>query len=245
MREFCNLHFNFNIYRGIPRLQELICHADARIAISSAIKEHWNLPDENTWVINDAVRKKEDIYYIPDKQRYLLFCSYFITEAKGARIAISAFGESGIYTEGYRLKLVGNCEDEFRRSLLDTAKKYGCEEFVDFIPCQTDLKTFYAEAAAFIMASKHEGLGRITAEAMFYGCPVIAHASGGTLDLIKHSETGWLFNTEKECAMLIWKVCHEPQEQVIMKAQQFVLNNLTQEVYGPKILEVYNHVLQR
>lgn len=244
VREFCDLHFNFNIYRGIPRLKKLICHADARIAISSAIKEHWNLPNKNTWVINDAVRKESDVCFIPNKQRYLLFCSYFITEAKGARIAINAFGESGICTEGYRLKLVGNCDDEFRKSLLDSAQKLGCEEYVDFIPCQSEMKALYSEAGAFIMASKHEGLGRITAEAMFYGCPVIAHASGGTLELIKHGETGWLFNSEKECAMLIRKVCHESQEQIIMKAQQFVLNNLTQEKYGPKIIEVYNHVLK-
>ena len=245
VREFCDLHFNYNIYRGISRLRRLINHANARIAISSAIKKHWNMVDNNTWVINDAIGGKEDACYLLEKERYLLFCSYFLTEAKGARIAIKAFGISVLYEEGYHLKMVGNCEDCYRQSLLETAKEYGCEEYVDFVPYQTDMKPFFKNAKAFIMASKCEGLGRVTAEAMLYGCPVVAHASGGTLDLVKNGTTGWLFNTEEDCAKMIRIVCHESQNCIIMNAQHFVLNNLTIEVYGPKIINVYHHVLYR
>ena len=93
------------------------------------------------------------------------------------------------------------------------------------------------------MASECEGLGRVTAEAMFYGCPVVAHASGGTLDLVKDGITGYLFHTVDECAKLIRKVCTTDQEQVIMQAQRFAVNNLSQEIYGPKIMEVYESVL--
>ena len=73
------------------------------------------------------------------------------------------------------------------------------------------------------MTSEFEALGRVTAEAMFYGCPVIAHATGGTLDLVKDGETGYLYNTIDECAELIRKVCPENQEKVRKLWERIIL----------------------
>lgn len=243
VREFCDLDFHFDIYRGIPRLRKLINQADARIAISTAIKEHWQMPDENTWVINNAIRKREDACYIPTKEKYLLLSSYYLSESKGARFAIQAFGVSGMAKEGFRLNLMGNCSDEYRDVLKKTADENNVSDSVDVVACQKDVKPYFAKATAYIMASECEALGRVTAEAMFYGCPVIAHATGGTLDIVKDGETGYLYNTLEECAQLIRKVCTEPQEAMILRAQKFAVDNLSQEVYGPKIMEVYNKVL--
>lgn len=245
VREFCNLDFHFNIYKGIPRLRKLINKADARVAISSAIKEHWKMPNENTWVINNAIRKQGDACYIRRKEKYLLLSSYYLTDSKGARFAIKAFGLSGMTKDGFRLKLMGNCSNEYYEILCRTAREYNVLDFVDFVACQKDVKPYFANATAYIMASENEGLGRVTAEAMFYGCPVIAHATGGTLDLVKDGETGYLFNTIEECAQLIRKICRKNQESMILRAQEFAINNLSQEVYGPKIMEVYNEILNK
>ena len=126
---------------------------------------------------------------------------------------------------------------------MDTVREHHVEEAVEFVPCQSGVKPWYAHATCFIMASDYEGLGRVTAEAMFFGCPVVAHATGGSLDLVKDGETGYLFNTIEDCADLLRKVCLSDNEQMILRAQEFVKDNLSQEVYGPKILEVYNTVL--
>ena len=93
------------------------------------------------------------------------------------------------------------------------------------------------------MASVDEGLGRVTAEAMFYGCPVLALDSGGTKDLIKNHETGDLFRSENECGALLQQVCHTSQEPMIRRAQDFAMSNLTIEVHGPRLMQVYNAVL--
>ena len=243
VREFCDLDFHFEIYKGIPRLRKLINQADARIAISTAIKEHWKMPNENTWVINNAIRRGNEACYVKQKKPYILFSSYFLTEAKGTRTTIMAFAKSGMAKEGYRLKLMGNCTDDYRDSLCETARQHSILDCLDFVPCQTDVKPWFAKATAYIMASEFEALGRVTAEAMFYGCPVIANATGGTLDLVKDGETGYLFNTIEECAQLIRKVCTESQEAMILCAQDFAVNNLSQEVYGPKIMEVYQKIM--
>ena len=124
------------------------------------------------------------------------------------------------------------------------ADSYGCSEYIDFIPAQKDVKPFFSQAMAYVNSSVNEGMGRTTAEAMFYGCPVIAYASGGTLDLVKNGETGYLFNTVEECAELMRKVCTTDQEEVILRAQEFVKQNLSVENYGEKVMEVYNSVLK-
>ena len=233
----------FEIYRGVSRLRKLVNHADARIAVSMAIKKLWRMPDNNTWVINDAVRSQKEACYIHDKEKYLLFNSYYVTEFKGARNTIKAFALSGLNMDGYRLKLLGHCDDEYYKSLCETASEFGVLDSVDFIPCQVDVKPYYAHATAYIMASEFEGLGRVTAEAMFYGCPVIARATGGSVDIVRDGETGYLFNTIEECAQLIRKVISENQEQLIIRAQKYAINNLSQEVYAPKIVAMYKKVL--
>ena len=243
VREFVDTHFHFEIYRGIPHLRDLINHADARIAISSAIKKHWEMPEENTWVINDAVRKMAEACYNPCKDPYVLFSSYNLTEEKGTRMAIEAFAKSGVAEKGFRLVLMGNCKDEYKASLRSTMCEFGVESDIEFVPCQTDVKPWFAHATAYLMASECEGLGRVTAEAMFYGCPVVARATGGTLDLVKNGETGFLFNIVEECAELLREVCARDNESMILRAQEFAKNNLSLEVYGPRIMEVYKSVI--
>lgn len=245
VREFLGTNYHFNVYRGVPYIRKKINKADARIAISSAIKEYWKMTEKNTWVIYDAIVRQSECYYCSDKEKKILFCSFMLTEAKGTRIAIQAFAKSGVAQLGYSLQLMGNCDDGYKESLQTTINQFGVSHSVEFVPCQEDVRPWLGRAMACLMASRNEGLGRVTAEAMFYGCPVIAHASGGTLDLVKDGETGYLFNTVEECAALLRKVCSSDNEKMILRAQEFVKDNLSQEVYGPKIMEVYNCVLER
>lgn len=243
IREFCDLHFNYDIYKGLPHLRNLINNADGRIAISTAIKTHWQMPDNNTWVIKDAIRKRNEACYIQTKEKYLLFSSYIMTDNKGTRFAIVAFALSGVAKKGYRLKLMGNCAEKYKQVLIQTAIENGILDAIEFVECQEDVKPYFTHATAFLMTSDYEGLGRVTAEAMFYGCPVIARATGGTMDIVKDGATGYLFNTVEECSRLIQKVCVENQTGIVLRAQKFAVENLSEEVYGPKVMEVYNSVM--
>lgn len=245
IREFIDLDFHFSVYGGVESLHRMIYHADARIAISNAIAKHHQLPAKNTFIVNDAIRSKKDICFRAEKEKYVLFSSYFLTKAKGTGYAIKAFEKSGLISQGFTLKLMGNIAENYEEELYTIINNSPCRQAIELVPCQKDVKPYFAKASAYIMASDCEGLGRVTAEAMFYGCPVIAHATGGTLDLVKDGETGYLYRTLEECAQLIRKVCIENQEPMILRAQDFAVNNLSQEVYGPKIMEVYNQVLKQ
>lgn len=235
---------NKRIYLGRKWLRGKINACDARIAVSNPCRNYWQLKDENTFTILDAVSSAKDCCYNKDKQQYVLFCSYWLTEAKGIITAIRAYGMSGLGKQGIRLKVVGNIlSEEIAKQIKAVVDEYGCDDKVDFLPVQKDIKPLFVNAMAFVQPSIHEGMGRTTAEAMFYGCPVIAHASGGTLDLVKHGETGYLFNTVEECAELMKSVCASNQEEVVLRAQDFAKQNLSIENYGQKIMEVYNKVL--
>lgn len=243
VREFCDLDFHYKIYGGMSRLRKLISDADARVAISTAIKRHWEMPETNTWVIPNAVRSRNEACYFPIKEKYVLFSSYALSETKGCRNVIIAFSKSGIAREGYILKMMGNCTEEYKSSLVQTAIDNNVADKIEFIPCQQDVTPFFSHASVYVMASESEAFGRVTAEAMFFGCPVIAKASGGTLDFVKNGETGYLYDNIRECAQLIYDVCHSPQKEIIMRAQQYAINNLSQEEYAPQIMDVYNHVI--
>lgn len=243
VRECLDDHDGFELYGGRERLIRKINGADARIAISSYVRDHWKMKEQDTYLIHDAVCAKEDAVYLPEKEKYVLFTSYNLSEAKGSRIAIEAFGKSRLSENGFRLVLMGNCKDDYKVSLMATAREVGCAQDIEFLPCQSQVKPVIEKASALVMASRYEGLGRVTAEAMFYGCPVIAHASGGTLDLVRDGETGYLFRDADECAALLRKVCLHDHEAMVRQAQRFVMENLSTDSYGARILEVYRSIL--
>lgn len=244
VREFMDLDFQMYIEGGLNRLNKIINNADARIVISNAVKERRKLRNKNTYVLLNPIRKKGEICYESNKDKVILFVAYRVTKLKGVEVAISAFANSKEWERGFKLKIVGNIDADYKNKLLNIIRELNILPYVVFVNATNDIKSYFKTASAYIMSSEFEALGRVTAEAMFFGCPVIAKATGGTLDLIKHGETGYLFKTINECSQLLRKVCEEDQKSLVLCAQNFAINNLSQEVYGPKILEIYNKTIQ-
>ncbi|WP_162328675.1 glycosyltransferase family 4 protein [Synechocystis sp. CACIAM 05] len=57
-----------------------------------------------------------------------------------------------------------------------------------------ELAAAFASADGFIFPSRTETLGLVLLEAMAAGCPVVAAASGGILDIVTDGENGYLFD---------------------------------------------------
>ena len=60
------------------------------------------------------------------------------------------------------------------------------------------LASAFASADAFIVPSRTETLGLVLLEAMAAGCPVVAAAKGGILDIVTDGVNGYLFDPEIE-----------------------------------------------
>ena len=113
------------------------------------------------------------------------------------------------------------------------------KEKVEFLGYQKDITPLMKKATAFLMCSHNEGLGRVTIEAMCYGCSVIARKSGGTVDYLKDRETSFFFTDEEECAILMNEVSSMAVPTTINAANEFFKQHFTEEVYGIEINGIY------
>lgn len=245
VREFMDLDFHIKPQLGFAYTGYLIRKSDYAIAITRAVYEHWHLQrihDRSCYLWN-AIRPESEISYDGNKENYFLFCSGNLTVEKGVDAAVRSFGKSGVSAKGFSLRLVGRCSESQQKDLLKLAAEYHCEDAISFLGFCNDVKPLMSKARGFLMTSLNEGLGRTTIEAMFYGCPVIARHSGGTVDFLRDGDNGYFFETEDECARLISQLADQIPTGLIHRSQSFVRSYFTEEVYGREIMKIYRRVL--
>lgn len=245
IREFQDLDFNMTPLTGWERLKNKIYAADAIIAISNAVYCHWGLGKRKNshMVWNAVINEKETVCYEANKEPYFFFSAAAISQAKGLDLVLEAFAQSHLQEKGYKLLIAGRLEGEYKEIIDRLLIKYKLKSYVIFLGFCNDLKKYVRNATAFVMSSRNEALGRVTVESMFYGCPVIGKNAGGTLELIKDNETGFLFANAQECAEKMLYVVHHDVTTIIRNAQHFVLSNFTEECYKHKMLKIYQSIL--
>ncbi len=245
LREYQNLDFRLTPFRGWKRLLAQIQAADGVIAITQAIYNHWHLEKSSrALVLWDAVRKTSDVCLIPRKEPFFFFCSAIISPAKSCETSIRAFALTGLAEQGYKLKIAGKFEDEnYRREILSLISQNRLDDNVEFLGYVSDIKPVLSRATAFLMTSQNEAQGRVTIEAMFYGCPVIARNTGGHTEFVLHEETGLLFDTDRECADRMTAVTQTMPVKMIKQAQEYAVGHFSEECYKQKLLQFYNTVL--
>jgi glycosyltransferase involved in cell wall biosynthesis len=65
---------------------------------------------------------------------------------------------------------------------------------------------YYASASCAVIATNAETFGYCIVEPYCLGVPVLSRPVGVARDIIRHGETGWLFNTQSELADLLTRV---------------------------------------
>lgn len=246
LRGFMDLDFGWMPFMGWKDLKQKVANSSAAIGITKAVLEHYINPDrENAYAIFDAVRSEQSICYDPIKEKYFLFCSVFLTKRKGCEFAIKAFALSNLASQGYRLRIIGIANKKYENKLRQMTIESGISDAIDFIGSTNDVKNHMQKATALLMCSENEGLGRVSIEAMFYGCLVIGRNSGGTKEFIINNKTGFLFNNINECSFAMQETVKNDVTAIILNAQNFAKNNFSIENYGEKILKIYTKVLSQ
>ena len=88
-------------------------------------------------------------------------------------------------------------------------------------------------------------MGRVTIEAMFYGCPVIGYNRGGTKEIVQDGVDGFLFESVGECASLMEKIVENRDiSKMVLQAQKKAKELFSEESYRDKILSIYRKVIQ-
>ena len=226
---------------GFTLLRYLINKSDAVIPITQAIKEFYNTNFDNMF---DAVFSETQILPSNDaKEDYILFCGS-LGKGKQPEHAIEAFYRVSQEFPKLKLKIAGN--GSLENELKEHSKRLNIANKVEFLGYVKDPYPLFNKAKAFLMTSKSEGMGRTTIEAMANDCVVIGYNSGGTQELLKHNETGFLYNTFEELINFLTIVLKDPTnaKTIRIAAKKWAFENCLEENYGNIIMSIYNDVLK-
>ncbi|SNC64823.1 Glycosyltransferase involved in cell wall bisynthesis [Hymenobacter gelipurpurascens] len=90
-------------------------------------------------------------------------------------------------------ELTRNEGDEYWQHLQAQITRLGLREQVHILPFSPKTEVFYRAIDVFVLASVSETYGMVTIEAMAAGLPVVASATGGTLEIVQDGQTGLLY----------------------------------------------------
>ncbi|MBR1799416.1 MAG: glycosyltransferase family 4 protein [Bacteroidales bacterium] len=235
---------NIAPYMGMKRLKRAISRADARIAVSAAIHEAWPQYSDNTFVLPDCVFQSAPTQtpLNATRQHYFLFLSIHINYIKGADLAVESFCQAQI-DDDYKLLMVGNCTTEYKQHLLSIASQYNKANRIDFLSPTDSVESLFRNASGLLQCSANESLGRVSIEAMAYGCPLIARLGMGNSQIVEDGRTGFLFDTANQCARIIESVAKHYPSNVCDNAYHQVCQQYVADVFSPKLLNIYNQVM--
>jgi glycosyltransferase involved in cell wall biosynthesis len=120
-----------------------------------------------------------------------------ITPWKRVHDAITAFGIAAAEVPGSRLIIAGAAKfrpenRQYLEALLDLARQRWLEDRILFVGFQGDLLRLYGALDVLLHPAAREPFGRVVAEAMAQGLPVVATAEGGVPEIVQDGVTGFL-----------------------------------------------------
>ena len=240
LREYYDIGLKTTPFPSWNSWKRKLFKSDAVIAITPGLFHHWKLEThKNAFCIPDAVCTQSDAQDIPNRRnKEVLFVAGAITSLKRPDEAIRIFHTSGL--SEYSLLIIGSIEPELKHSLESLSSDLGLGDRVVFLPTVRDVKPAMRNAAAVLVCTENEGMGRVAVEAMFSGCPVIARNSGGSKDVLKQGQLGSLYNSIEEGAMQLHAIVNNFPINTIIEAQKEAANTYAIDTYGQKIMNVYS-----
>lgn len=251
VREFVDLDFGLRIDISSRRLQRIFVESDAVIAVSSAVAEHFQskvgrIPHQ---VIHNGIaftevlnqRAKVDEF---EKVRKFLLVGY-VQETKGHATALEAISRLRSQFRDIELTIAGGGEITWLKQLV---ARQGLEANVNILGYQEELDWVYRKSQVALVCSRAEAFGRVTADAMSYGMPVIGNRSGGTPELIEKYVSGLLYDGSVEG--LVEAMAYLIREPFLARrfgenGREKVRNSFSTEHCTGKIDAIYRRILRR
>ncbi len=165
-----------------------------------------NISEKGTVIFNPINDKLPEPYHGERENYVTTFCR--ISRQKNLPVLVEAFAEFHKDFSDYRLKIIGEPQnDDDRASLTETkalADKLGIAECIDFMPFNTQVHSSVICDAMYVNSSDYEGMSNAMLEAMAIGMPVVCTDCpiGGANAVINNNENGILTevgNTKDMC----------------------------------------------
>lgn len=229
VREFGKEDFGFVPLTSSKYRENIFNKATTIILISNALKRKYSkfVPAEKLVVVYNGfeIEKLSSLGCVHDlKKRINILITGQVSAAKGQDTAIKAIYR--LKKQGYPVKLfiAGNIDRSFINSVLNNLP----ESFDEWCKLLGPIENIYDlrnNMDIELVCSRSEAFGRVTLEAMLHSIPVIASRTGGTPELIRHKETGMLFeygNHKQLAENIVYLINNEEQYfDIIQKAYSY------------------------
>ncbi len=155
-----------------------------------------NISKKGTVIFNPINDKLPEPYFGEREKYVTTFCR--ISRQKNLPVLVEAFAEFHKEFNDYRLKIIGEPQnDDDRASLAETkalADKLGIIDYIDFLPFSAEVHNLIIRDAMYVNSSDYEGMSNAMLEAMAIGMPVVCTDCpiGGAKAVIENGRNGML-----------------------------------------------------
>lgn len=259
IREYGDLDFRMTLPGRKKRLKSDNVFT---ISITKDIARHLEQDKSNKAVqIYDGIVQAEEFRFIEEKKNWFLYAGR-IEKAKGIDDLLEAYLDYCRAVENpFPLYVCGGCNNPvFFEEMKEFVKNNGLDSKVIWVGERPDIADYMAQAAATIIPSKFEGLGRVMPEAMANGSLCVARYTGGTKEQL---DNGMLFtgspiaiaydnNAQLTKALIdITKAIDKEDafkpgsdfREMVERSQEAVNEFFSEKSFGDKIIDFYNRIL--
>ena len=148
----------------------------------------------------------------------------------------------------FHLLIVGAGEKSYIKMIEDEIRRQNLEKHVTLYGVSNDVYSLYEKSDIAFACGAKEAYGRTTVEAMLSGCLVVGVDCGATPELIRHGETGLLYesgNIESLAECIIKAISkREWCQEIARSGQAYAMKRFTKESSLRQILAVYDKVMK-
>ncbi|MBR4857560.1 MAG: glycosyltransferase [Clostridia bacterium] len=165
-----------------------------------------NVSSKGTVIFNPINDKLPEPYHGEREKYVTTFCR--ISRQKNLLVLVQAFAEFHKEFSDYRLKIIGEPQNDDDRAHLAEAKELAekllITDFIDFMPFSSEVHNLIIHDALYVNSSDYEGMSNAMLEAMAIGMPVVCTDCpiGGANSVIENNQNGILTevgNAEELC----------------------------------------------
>lgn len=204
-----------------------------------------NISAKGTVIFNPINDKLPEPYFGEREKFVTTFCR--ISRQKNLPVLVEAFAEFHKEFSDYRLKIIGEPQNDDDRAALSETKsladKLGIAEYIDFMPFSAQVHELVIRDAMYVNSSDYEGMSNAMLEAMAIGMPVVCTDCpiGGANAVINNNENGILTqvgNAEEMCEAMKKIAGNKAFADKLSKNAAEIRNNLSLENTAKKWMEL-------
>jgi len=222
--------------------EKVLKNVNSFIALNNFYKQKYidaGFPENKIYVKPNFINYQDNTY-LSTKNNYALFIGRLSPE-KGLISLINSFKNIP-----YKLIIAGTGNEEFIQQLKSASKNLSNIEFAGFVEGKEKDNLIQNCSFLIIPSIWYEAFGLVGLEAYSYSKPIIASNIGGLPDLVKHNQTGLLFeagNVEALSVAVKAIIKNNWFIELGKNGYQFFKNNFTENQNYKQLMAIYNQAI--